>query len=377
MLRPTRPPGRPPVRSRSPRPGGRGQRLVGAAHRGQQADQLVDPGPVGERGGQRLRDAVGELQAADRLVGEEAVDLLGDLDERHHTVELDDGEPAVVRLGDDLGGQLGQVRAEFHGEPRRVGRGEAADVRTTLRRVGRGDPRPADQDQLASAQERRDVEQLAGVHPPHEPRQPRPTGAHDRPRTGQARQLQDVVQRDGHDRVSQFPTRGHTERPLPTPPRTPQHRWHPLEPPDGARHAMADAADQHTHDVEQVLQPIPESGPHRRGCPGQFWIWCGANIAPINWVLGALGISLGLGLRDTLIVLVLGNLIGMALFGLLRPDGPEDRGDRHGAGPGGVRPARRLPAGGHPGLPGDRLVRGQHLDHPRPGHGPVRQARSR
>ena len=27
-----------------------------------------------------------------------------------------------------------------------------------------------------------------------------------------------------------------------------------------------------------------------------FWIWSGANIAPINWVLGALGITLGLSL---------------------------------------------------------------------------------
>ncbi|WP_426715192.1 cytosine permease, partial [Campylobacter coli] len=48
---------------------------------------------------------------------------------------------------------------------------------------------------------------------------------------------------------------------------------------------------------------------------GQFWIWAGANLAPINWVLGALGIHLGLGFADTVIVLVLGNLIGMLLFG--------------------------------------------------------------
>jgi NCS1 nucleoside transporter family len=47
----------------------------------------------------------------------------------------------------------------------------------------------------------------------------------------------------------------------------------------------------------------------------QFWIWAGANIAPINWVLGALGIVLGLGFRDTVLVLVLGNLVGMAGFG--------------------------------------------------------------
>ncbi|MEO5654020.1 MAG: cytosine permease [Marmoricola sp.] len=68
-------------------------------------------------------------------------------------------------------------------------------------------------------------------------------------------------------------------------------------------------------DVEQQLQPIPESA-RVNSVSGQFWIWCGANIAPINWVLGALGINLGLGLSDTLIVLVLGNLIGMSLFGL-------------------------------------------------------------
>src|SRR3954453_14420467 len=70
------------------------------------------------------------------------------------------------------------------------------------------------------------------------------------------------------------------------------------------------------HDsLEDTLQPIPESA-RTCGVGGQFWIWAGANIAPINWVLGALGINLGLGLADTLIVLVAGNLVGMALFGL-------------------------------------------------------------
>ena len=54
------------------------------------------------------------------------------------------------------------------------------------------------------------------------------------------------------------------------------------------------------HQIEDVLQPIPESVRTSR-VSGQFWIWAGANIAPINWVLGALGIGLGLGLRDTLI----------------------------------------------------------------------------
>jgi toxin CptA len=67
-------------------------------------------------------------------------------------------------------------------------------------------------------------------------------------------------------------------------------------------------------DIEQQLQPIPEESRTRR-VSGQFWIWCGANIAPINWVLGALGVDFGLGLWDTVLVLVVGNLIGMSLFG--------------------------------------------------------------
>ncbi|QKG26603.1 purine-cytosine permease family protein [Actinomadura verrucosospora] len=63
------------------------------------------------------------------------------------------------------------------------------------------------------------------------------------------------------------------------------------------------------------LDPVP---PHARESTAgnQFWIWSGANIAPINWVLGALGIKLGLSLADTVGVLVAGNLVGMAVFGL-------------------------------------------------------------
>src|SRR4028119_1391154 len=48
----------------------------------------------------------------------------------------------------------------------------------------------------------------------------------------------------------------------------------------------------------------------------QFWIWAGANIAPINWVLGALGIVLGLGFWDTVMVLAVGNALGVTIFGL-------------------------------------------------------------
>src|SRR3979411_1736621 len=48
--------------------------------------------------------------------------------------------------------------------------------------------------------------------------------------------------------------------------------------------------------------------------PQQMWIWAGANIAPINWALGALGIVLKLGLWETVAVFVLGNLVGCAIF---------------------------------------------------------------
>jgi nucleobase:cation symporter-1, NCS1 family len=62
------------------------------------------------------------------------------------------------------------------------------------------------------------------------------------------------------------------------------------------------------------IEPIPDAD--RDSTPvQQFWIWSGANIAPINWVLGALGIVLGLSLIETILVVALGNLVGCALFG--------------------------------------------------------------
>ena len=39
------------------------------------------------------------------------------------------------------------------------------------------------------------------------------------------------------------------------------------------------------------IEPIPEADKDSTG-PQQMWIWAGANIAPINWALGALGIVL-------------------------------------------------------------------------------------
>jgi purine-cytosine permease-like protein len=41
------------------------------------------------------------------------------------------------------------------------------------------------------------------------------------------------------------------------------------------------------------IEPIPEADKDSTGLQ-QTWIWAGANIAPINWALGALGIVLKL-----------------------------------------------------------------------------------
>jgi len=64
---------------------------------------------------------------------------------------------------------------------------------------------------------------------------------------------------------------------------------------------------------DHSITPIPDQDRDSTG-PQQMWIWAGANIAPINWALGALGIILKLGLWDTIAVIVLGNLVGCAIF---------------------------------------------------------------
>src|SRR5882757_6838023 len=64
---------------------------------------------------------------------------------------------------------------------------------------------------------------------------------------------------------------------------------------------------------DHSIEPIPDSGRDSTG-PQQMWIWAGANIAPVNWALGALGIVLKLGLWETIAVIVLGNLVGCGIF---------------------------------------------------------------
>ncbi|PYN54977.1 MAG: cytosine permease [Candidatus Rokuibacteriota bacterium] len=76
---------------------------------------------------------------------------------------------------------------------------------------------------------------------------------------------------------------------------------------------MATAAGAELRVDVHTIEPIPEADKDSTG-PQQMWIWAGANIAPINWALGALGIVLKLGLWETIAVIVLGNLVGCAIF---------------------------------------------------------------
>jgi NCS1 nucleoside transporter family len=80
---------------------------------------------------------------------------------------------------------------------------------------------------------------------------------------------------------------------------------------DHERQELSEAVQIDPHGIEPIPDADRDSTPLQ-----QFWIWAGANIAPINWVLGALGIILGLSLLETIIVVTLGNIVGCALFGL-------------------------------------------------------------
>jgi len=47
----------------------------------------------------------------------------------------------------------------------------------------------------------------------------------------------------------------------------------------------------------------------------QFWIWVGANIAPLYWIAGAIGPQLGLSLIQSIVIMVLGQAVGALIFG--------------------------------------------------------------
>src|SRR5699024_10892177 len=72
---------------------------------------------------------------------------------------------------------------------------------------------------------------------------------------------------------------------------------------------------QDTSQTEETLQVIPEEE-RTRNVATQFWVWSGVHLAPITWVLGSLGVNLGLGLWETVAVLTIGNVLAALVFGV-------------------------------------------------------------
>jgi len=63
------------------------------------------------------------------------------------------------------------------------------------------------------------------------------------------------------------------------------------------------------------IEPIPDADRDSTAWQ-QFWIWFGANFAPLYWVAGAIGPQLGLSLIQTIVVMVVGQVLGALIFGV-------------------------------------------------------------
>ncbi|WP_031169625.1 purine-cytosine permease family protein [Streptosporangium roseum] len=69
------------------------------------------------------------------------------------------------------------------------------------------------------------------------------------------------------------------------------------------------------HVDEIGIRPVPPEGRDATALQ-QFWIWAGANLAPISWIVGTVGIALGLSLLETILIAVIGQAVGALIFGL-------------------------------------------------------------
>ena len=63
------------------------------------------------------------------------------------------------------------------------------------------------------------------------------------------------------------------------------------------------------------IEPIPDADRDSTAWQ-QFWIWFGANIAPLYWVAGAIGPQLGLSLVQSIVIMVIGQAVGALIFGV-------------------------------------------------------------
>jgi NCS1 nucleoside transporter family len=63
------------------------------------------------------------------------------------------------------------------------------------------------------------------------------------------------------------------------------------------------------------IEPIPDADRDSTAWQ-QFWIWFGANMSPLFWVAGAIGPQLGLSLVQSIVVMLLGQVVGALIFGV-------------------------------------------------------------
>jgi nucleobase:cation symporter-1, NCS1 family len=63
------------------------------------------------------------------------------------------------------------------------------------------------------------------------------------------------------------------------------------------------------------IEPIPDRDRDSTAWQ-QFWIWFGANLSPLAWVIGAIGPELGLSLVQSIAIMVVGQAAGALIFGV-------------------------------------------------------------
>ena len=63
------------------------------------------------------------------------------------------------------------------------------------------------------------------------------------------------------------------------------------------------------------IEPIPDRDRDSTAWQ-QFWIWFGANFAPLYWVVGGIGPQLGLSLVQSIVIMAVGQATGALIFGV-------------------------------------------------------------
>ena len=154
-------------------------------------EDLVGPGLGEAQVGEGVVHALGLAERGELLVDQALADGLREGREPGLAAQRDQRQPGRLALLDDGVGQLLPTAAELDHQPDGVGLREAAHEPCE----GGGVVRQGDagrEEQVAPAQQRSDVGELGGVHPPDGAGEPAVAGEHDRVGRAHGRHLQDV-----------------------------------------------------------------------------------------------------------------------------------------------------------------------------------------